>query len=237
MALKHSILVVEDDETLRDLLKYNLEKEGYAVFACSDGGTAIELYRSKKPSLVILDIMLPVLDGLEVCRIIRGESETPVIMLTAKAGEIDRVVGLEIGADDYITKPFSLRELLARIKAVTRRILPAKQLIDDNIADPTKLIKAGWLEIDISRHEVRRNGRTVDLNPKEFELLVMLVNNRNQVISRGQILQKIWGYEFIGGDRTVDVHVRWLRQKLEEDPANPQCLVTVRGYGYKWVSK
>jgi len=228
------ILVVEDDDTLRELLQYNLKKEGYGVLTARDGGEALELYRSDKPQLIILDIMLPVMSGMEVCRIIRGESQTPIIMLTAKSEEVDRVLGLELGADDYVTKPFSMRELFSRIKAVLRRSEAGK------VAGATAVVKEGYLEagditIDLKKHEVSRGGNVVELNPKEFELLVLLMSNKGQVISREQILRKVWGYDYIGNDRTVDVHMRWMRRKLETDPDNPRFLVTVRGYGYKFA--
>jgi len=228
------ILVVEDDDTLRELLQYNLKKEGYGVLTARDGGEALDLYRSNKPQLIILDIMLPVMSGMEVCRIIRGESQTPIIMLTAKSEEVDRVLGLELGADDYVTKPFSMRELLSRIKAVLRRSETGK------VAGAPVVVKDGYLEagdiaVDLKKHEVSRGGNLVELNPKEFELLVLLMSNKGQVISREQILRKVWGYDYIGNDRTVDVHMRWMRRKLETDPDNPRFLLTVRGYGYKFA--
>jgi DNA-binding response OmpR family regulator len=229
-----AILVVEDDNTLREVLEYNLKKEGYDVLTAGDGGEALELYRSKKPRLVILDIMLPVMSGTEVCRIIRAESQTPIIMLTAKSEEVDRVVGLEIGADDYVTKPFSMRELLARIKAVLRRSEAAKGTKVPT-AGKNEFLEAADIAVDLNKHEVRKGGNRVELNPKEFELLVLLLSNMGQVISREQILRKVWGYDYIGNDRTVDVHIRWMRRKLETDPGNPRYLVTVRGYGYKFA--
>jgi two-component system OmpR family response regulator len=229
-----NILVVEDDDTLRELLQYNLEKEGYSVLTARDGGEALQSYRMNKPQLIILDIMLPVMSGTEICRIVRGESQTPIIMLTAKSEEVDRIVGLELGADDYVTKPFSMRELLARIKAVLRRSETAKRAG----APPTAqngLLEAGNIAVDLIKHEARRDGKMVELNPKEFELLAYLLSNRGQVVSREQILRKVWGYDYIGSDRTVDVHMRWMRSKLEADPDNPRYLVTVRGYGYKFA--
>jgi DNA-binding response OmpR family regulator len=226
------ILVVEDDSTLREALRYNLEKEGYMVLLAGDGGEALDRARSDRPDLMLLDLMLPVIGGLEVCRILRGEMQLPVIMLTAKTEEVDKVVGLEMGADDYVTKPFSMRELQARIKAVLRRSGEKKQAQAEAPADK---IKAGSIEIDTAGHSVKRDGSIVELNPKEFELLVFLVSNKGQVMSREQILHKVWGYEYIGNDRTVDVHIRWLRQKLEKDAENPRHLVTVRGYGYKFL--
>ncbi len=228
------ILVVEDDDTLRELLQYNLKKEGYGVLTARDGAEALEVYRSDKPQLIIMDIMLPLMSGTEVCRIIRGESQTPIIMLTAKAEEVDRVVGLELGADDYVTKPFSMRELLARIKAVLRRSEAGKDT-GAPVAGSSGFLEAGNIKVDLKKHEVNRSGARVELNPKEFELLVMLLSNRGQVISREQILRKVWGYDYIGNDRTVDVHMRWMRRKLETDPDNPQYLITVRGYGYKFA--
>jgi DNA-binding response OmpR family regulator len=228
------ILVVEDDDTLRELLRYNLKKEGYSVLTAGDGSQALEVYRSNKPQLIILDIMLPLMSGTEVCRIIRGESQTPIIMLTAKSEEVDRVVGLELGADDYVTKPFSMRELLSRIKAVLRRS-EAGKVTGALSVGKSEILEAGDIAIDLKKHEVRKGGNRVELNPKEFELLVLLLSNRGQVISREQILRKIWGYDYIGNDRTVDVHMRWMRRKLETDPDNPRYLVTVRGYGYKFA--
>jgi len=229
-----SILVVEDDATLRELLKYNLQNEGYIVHIARDGGEALEMFDKSTPQLVILDIMLPVINGTEVCRIIRGKSQAPIIMLTAKTGEIDRVVGLELGADDYVTKPFSMRELIARIKALLRRAEAGKSAL----ALPSvghEFLKAGDVSIDLTEHVVLCRGNEVELNPKEFELLVLLLRNKGQVFSREQILRKVWGYDYIGNDRTVDVHVRWIRRKLEADPQNPGYIVTVRGYGYKFA--
>jgi len=229
-----SILVVEDDSTLRELLTYNLQKEGYSVLTAKDGGEALDMVNRKKPHLVILDIMLPVMDGTEVCRVIRGKSQVPIIMLTAKTEEIDKVVGLELGADDYVTKPFSIRELIARIKAVLRRSKAGKSA-GELPGERNELLKAGDISIDLIKHIVLKMGNEVELNPKEFELLALLMRNRGRVISREQILRKVWGYDFIGNDRTVDVHIRWIRQKLEADPQNPGYIVTVRGYGYKFA--
>lgn len=226
------ILVVEDDSTLREILQYNLEKEGYNVMLAKDGGQALQQARAGKPDLLLLDLMLPVINGLEVCRILQSEMQLPVIMLTAKVEEVDKVVGLEMGADDYVTKPFSMRELQARIKAVLRRSAEKKQVQAEQPGE--RFLQAGKIKIDTARHAVYRDGNIVELNPKEFELLVYLMSNRGQVMSREKILGKVWGYEYIGNDRTVDVHMRWLRQKLEEDAENPQYLVTVRGYGYKF---
>jgi two-component system OmpR family response regulator len=230
-----AILIVEDDRTLRDLLQYNLQKEGYKIWTAADGEKGLEVFHNKSIDLILLDIMLPVMSGLEVCRIIRSERPVPIIILTAKAEEVDKVVGLEIGADDYMTKPFSMRELQARIKALLRR----SQVQISPVSADTKshYLEYGAIRIDLDRHEVFHNGYTVELNPKEFELLVFLVSNRGKVVGREQILRKVWGYDYIGNSRTVDVHVRWLRQKLEKDADHPQYLQTVRGYGYKFAFK
>jgi two-component system OmpR family response regulator len=228
------ILVVEDDRNLLEVLKYNLAKEGYAVVTATDGVQALDVARSEKPDLIVLDIMLPKLDGFEVCRILRGETTTPILMLTAKAGETDKVVGLELGADDYMTKPFSMREFLARIRAMLRRAEMIKIAASSTKETIPSLVKIGELEIDFARHKVSRANSVIDLSPKEFDLLAFLFKNREQVFSRDQLLEKIWGYDYTGDTRTVDVHIRWLRQKIEYDPANPKHLLTVRGIGYKF---
>ena len=195
----------------------------------SDGEQAIEVARREKPDLLILDIMLPKLNGFEVCRILRQEMIVPILMLTAKADETDKIVGLEIGADDYMTKPFSIRELLARVRAMLRRTKMAKA---PPAGEPASL-KIGNLEIDFARHRVALSGAALELSPKEFDLLVFLARNKGLVFSREQLLEKVWGYYFAGDTRTVDVHIRWLRQKIEADPGHPKYLVTVRGTGYK----
>ncbi len=221
------ILIVEDDRNLLDTLKYNLQKEGYKVITSTDGSEALAIARLEKPSLIILDIMLPSVSGLEVCRILRKETTVPIIMLTARADETDKVVGLEIGADDYVTKPFSLRELLARIKAILRRTsLPEAQPAE-------KLLMIGNIEIDLARHQVTKDNKVVQLTPKEFDLLAFLARNKGLVFSRDQLLEKVWGYDFAGDTRTVDVHISWLRRKIETDPDNPMYIITVRGIGYK----
>ena len=229
------ILIVEDDRTLLDVLKYNLTKEGYNVMTAVDGVEALEVARSEKPDVIILDIMLPKLDGLEVCRILRHEMTVPILMLTAKTEEIDKVVGLEMGADDYMTKPFSVRELLARIRAMLRRSEMMKQEISSlkDITEPS-VVKAGDLEVDPVRHQVSLGGSVLDLSPKEFDLLSFLAANRGRVFSRDYLLERVWGYDYAGDTRTVDVHIRWLRQKIEADPAHPRYLMTVRGVGYKF---
>jgi two-component system OmpR family response regulator len=229
-----TLLVVEDDSTLRQVLCYNLRKEGYEVLEAVDGAAAIEMYRASNPSLVILDIMLPVMSGLEVCRIIQSEKRTPVIMVTAKSEEVDKVVGLELGADDYLTKPFSMRELLARIQAVLRRTGPAEKEERKSEKPAKQYLQGGDILVDLSRHIVKRGDEVIELNPKEYELLIFLMGHMGQVIGREQILKTVWGYDFFGSARTVDVHMRWLRLKLEVDPEKPLHLVTVRGYGYKF---
>jgi two-component system OmpR family response regulator len=228
------ILVVEDDRTLLDVLKYNLAKEGYAVITATDGVQGLDVARSERPDLVVLDIMVPKLDGFEVCRILRRETTMPILMLTAKAGETDKVVGLELGADDYMTKPFSMREFLARIKAMLRRTDMMNMAAASAKETIPSVIKVGELEVDFARHKVSRANSVIDLSPKEFDLLAFLVKNRGQVFSRDQILEKVWGYDYTGDTRTVDVHMRWLRQKIETDPTNPKHLLTVRGVGYKF---
>ena len=228
------VLIVEDDRNLLEVLKYNLAKEGYSVVTATDGVQALDVARIEKPDLIILDIMLPRLDGFEVCRILRREMTTPILMLTAKAEETDKVVGLELGADDYMTKPFSMREFLARIKAMMRRAEIVKTGESSAKEAAAAIIEVGELEIDFARHTVSRSGTLIDLSPKEFDLLAFLAKNREQVFSRDQLLEKVWGYDYAGDTRTVDVHIRWLRQKIESDPANPKHLLTVRGIGYKF---
>lgn len=223
------ILIVEDDRNLLDTLKYNLRKEGYEAVTASDGAEALDVARRQKPDLIILDIMLPKLSGFEVCRILRKEMTVPILMLTAKSEEVDKVVGLEIGADDYMTKPFSMRELLARLGAMLRRTdMAALQL-----ASERKTVNIDDLEIDFGRHQASCRGSRLDLTPKEYDLLAFLATNKGLVFSRDQLLDKVWGYDYVGDTRTVDVHIRWLRQKIESDPAKPNRLVTVRGAGYK----
>lgn len=220
------ILVVEDEPTLLEVLKYNLLKEGYQVSTALDGSQALDVARSEKPDIVILDIMLPVLNGYEVCRILRKEMTVPILMLTAKDEEVDKIVGLDVGADDYMTKPFSMRELLARVRAMLRRSEMQAPQIDG-------IVRVGEIEVDTSRHEISRKGRSLNLRPKEFDLLAFLAKNRGLVFSREQLLEKVWGYDYAGDSRTVDVHVRWLREKIEENPNEPRLLLTVRGVGYK----
>jgi len=228
---KGNILVVEDEQTLRDVLKYNLEAEGYAVSVAGDGLTAVRLARSETPDLIILDIMLPEMDGFEVCRILRQEMIVPILMLTAKDEDIDKVLGLELGADDYITKPFSMRELKARVKAMLRRLDMTAPKTDD---PGTTSITTADLTIDLDRRRVSLQGDPIDMKPREFDLLAFLVQNQGRVFSRDTLLDKLWGYDYDGDSRTVDVHIRWLREKIEANPSNPQRLITIRGVGYKW---
>ncbi len=236
------VLVVDDEPVLVETIAYNLEQAGYEVMTAADGASALEVARRERPDLVILDIMLPEMDGLEVCRLLRRENSTattPIMMLTAKGEEIDKVVGLEVGADDYVTKPFGRRELLARVKALLRRAEYAAhseerpaQVTTEGSAHSNRELAAGPLRIDLAGRRVICRGQEMELQPKQFELLTYLVRNRGTVLTRDQILHNVWGYDYTGDTRTVDVHVRWLREKLEEDPANPRLIQTMRGVGY-----
>jgi len=241
---EHSkILVVEDEPILLETLEYNLTRQGYVVFTASDGRKALRIARTEHPDMIILDLMLPGLDGIEVCRILRQEMNVPVLILTARTDEVDKIVGLEVGADDYMTKPFSMRELMARVKALLRRV----RLIREEMASkgtepsaeapsalPDQVLVFDDLVIDLSRREVSRNQQPLRLKPKEFELLLFLARHRGIVLSRDLILERVWGWDYAGGTRTVDVHVRWLREKIELDPACPERIVTVRGVGYRF---
>jgi DNA-binding response OmpR family regulator len=229
MAENNKVLVVEDDSNLLDTLKYNLQKEGFDVVTAVDGAEALDIARKEKPAIIILDVMLPKISGFEVCRILRKEMEAPILMLTAKADETDKIVGLEIGADDYMTKPFSLRELLARVRAMIRRT----RMVEAPAETTEVFLKIGDIKIDIARHQVEKGTKILELTPKEFDLLTFLIKNKGFVFSRDQLLEKVWGYDFAGDTRTVDVHVRWLREKIENDPNEPKLLITVRGVGYK----
>jgi DNA-binding response OmpR family regulator len=224
--METKLLIVEDEVTLRETLAYNLTQEGYQVTQSGDGSAALELARADKFDLIVLDIMLPGLDGLSFCRILRKEQTTPIIMLTARGGEVDRIVGLESGADDYIVKPFSLGEFLARVRAVLRRT-PSVSLRTDRI-------ESGDLTLDLIARRVSVGGREIKLSHKEFDLLAELVRNKGAVLSRDLLLEQVWGYDRVGDDRTVDVHVRWLREKIEANPSDPQRIVTVRGVGYRF---
>lgn len=222
------ILVVEDEKPIADILRYNLERDGYEVVTAFDGEEALARARAEGPALVVLDIMLPKKDGLTVCRQLRSESQVPIIMLTAKDEEVDKVLGLELGADDYVTKPFSPRELLARIKAVLRRIKNAAS-IERETGDQ---LCFGELTLDLAAYEVHSQNETVELTHREFELLKFLAQNPGQVFSREALLENVWGYEYYGDIRTVDVTVRRLREKIEPEPSSPRYLLTRRGVGY-----
>jgi len=230
------ILVIEDESKIADFVRRGLVYEGYAVDVAYDGESGLAQARREPPDLVVLDIMLPGIDGFEVCRILRQEMNTPILMLTARDDEIDRVVGLEVGADDYLTKPFSTRELMARIKALLRRV----RLIREEMTQPsagqalTPTYTYQNLTLDTSRRELKVNNLVIPLKPKEYELLLFLAQHRGQVISREYILEKVWGWDYIGDSRTVDVHIRWLREKIETNPAEPTRIITVRGAGYRF---
>ena len=224
--MPQTVLIVEDEKTLRETLAYQLEQDGYRVVTAADGGAALSQFREAKPDLIILDLMLPELSGMEVTRVIRRESTVPILMLTARGTEVDKVVGLEVGADDYVTKPFSLRELQARIRALLRR-----QQAEPTSA-PAGLQDVGRAQVDLSGHRLLRDGDARPIKPKAFELLAFLLRHRGQVFSREQLLSDVWGYDYAGETRTVDVHVHWLRAEIEDDPKDPQTLQTVRGVGY-----
>ena len=241
--MARKILVVDDEAILVDTIAYNLEQAGYRVITAADGASALEAAHRETPDLVILDIMLPEMDGLEVCRLLRRDKNTattPILMLTARAEEIDKVVGLEVGADDYVTKPFGRRELLARVRALLRRAdypgaheeTPSQSEPVQEAPAPSRELVAGPLRIDLPGRRVFGRGEEVELQPKLFDLLVYLARNRGTVLTRDQILHHVWGYDYAGDTRTVDVHIRWLREKIEEDPASPKLLQTVRGVGY-----
>ena len=221
------IMVVEDEESFSEALSFMLRREGYEVEVATDGNAAVDRFERAGADIVLLDLMLPGLSGLEVCRIVRQKSQVPIIMLTAKDGEIDKVVGLEIGADDYVTKPFSSRELLARVRSVLRRHGEAEELI-------ATTVEAGPVRMDVDRHVVTVRGTVITMPLKEFDLLELLMRNAGRVLTRSQLIDRVWGADYVGDTKTLDVHVKRLRAKIEEDPANPVHLVTVRGLGYKY---
>jgi len=227
------VLIVEDEQSLLHTLRYNLSRAGHDVRLCTDGGRALEIVRENPPDLMLLDLMLPGLDGLEICRILRREvsnpmlSHLPILMLTARDGEIDKVVGLEVGADDYMTKPFSMHELLARVKALLRRAE-----MGGTPKDMPLRLQADDVVVDVGAHRATRNDQLLHLKPREFDLLAYFLRNPGQVLTRERLLRNVWGYEYAGDTRTVDVHVRWLRGKIEHDPASPTRIQTVRGVGY-----
>jgi DNA-binding response OmpR family regulator len=224
--MARTILIVDDEPIILEALSESLERDGYTVITAADGRSALERFRSGRPDLVVLDLMLPELSGIEVCRIIRAESAVPILMLTAKDSEIDKVVGLEIGADDYMTKPFSLRELAARVRALFRRV---EQQAPES---PPATLGFGRVQLDLAGHRLLRDGVALAVKPKAFELLAFLVGHAGQVFTREQLLERVWGYDFAGETRTVDVHMHWLRAQVEDDSSQPEFLHTVRGVGY-----
>ena len=226
------VLVVDDEESLLEAVRYALSREGFDVITARDGGEALRRWEAERPDLLVLDLMLPGLGGIDVCRRIRASSQVPILMLTARDGEVDRVVGLEMGADDYVTKPFSLRELAARVRALLRRAGAA----EPSEASPVRAYEAAGIRLDTDRHEVTVRGELVNLPLKEFELLEVLLENRGRVLTRQTLIDRVWGFDYVGDTKTLDVHVKRLRSKLEKDPSNPQHLVTVRGLGYKFES-
>ncbi len=230
--MNEKILVVDDEKSIVDILKFNLLKEGYQVFTGADGQEALDLFQSVDPDLIILDVMMPRLSGYDVCRKIRETSMTPIIMLTARTEEVDTVLGLELGADDYVTKPFSMRELMARVRANLRR----SQAVAEK-AEQGRALTVGTLELDPEHYEARKNGVPLPLTLREWELLKFLMYARGQIFSREYLLEKVWGYEYYGDARTVDVTVRRLREKIEEEPSNPELILTKRGVGYYFTDK
>lgn len=225
------ILIVDDEEHIQELIKFNLENNSYKVFCANDGLEALRLAKTELPQLILLDVMLPGMDGYDVCKEIRRDnviSNTPIIMITAKGEELDKILGLELGADDYLTKPFSVRELVARVKAVLRRT--RTHYVMDNVCS------FGNVTIDFEKHEVVKNNKKIDLTLKEFELLEVLIKNKGRVMTRDFLLDKVWGYEYIGETRTVDVHIRYLRKKIEDDDKHPKFVETIRGIGYRFNS-
>lgn len=233
--MPEKILVVEDEIALQETLTYNLKKEGYTVESVGDGRSALDAARRIEPDLIVLDIMLPEMDGFEVARILRKEMTTAILMLTARDDEIDRVVGLEVGADDYLTKPFSMRELIARVKAQLRRARLLREEMGKSVEPAAhETLTFDNLTINLTRREVILKDKPIQLKPKEYELLLFLAEHRRQMLSREFILERVWGWDYIGDSRTVDVHVRWLRQKIEENSSEPKRIVTVRGGGYRF---
>lgn len=224
------VLVVEDEEALSEAIRFTLESEGYEVLTASTGVEGLRQAREARPSLVLLDLMLPGMSGLDICRQIRRESDVPIVMVTAKDGEADKILGLELGADDYITKPFSTRELLARVRAHLRRAGRT-----GTFADTNEVLRGGRIELDIDAHEARVEGGAVSLRPKEFELLEALMRRKNRLASREALIDDVWGPSYFGDTKTLDVHIKRLRDKLEADPSNPVEIVTIRGLGYKFV--
>jgi two-component system response regulator RegX3 len=221
--------VVEDEPSLADSIQYSLEREGFHVQLAADGERGVARFREGRPSLVLLDLMLPKLSGLDVCRIIRQESTIPIVILTAKDAEADKVAGLELGADDYVTKPFSMRELISRVRAQLRRAGMSTEVA------PVEFLRGGPVELDLARHEARVRGEDVKLTPKEFELLEVFLERKGRLLTRDFLITEVWGPNYYGDTKTLDVHVKRLRQKVEEDPHQPVHLLTVRGLGYRFV--
>ncbi len=232
-----TVMVVEDEQNLRETLTYNLMREGYRVISAGDGRTAIEMARREQPDLLMLDLMLPQVDGFEVCRTVRREMQAPILILTARDSEVDTVLGLELGADDYVTKPFTLRPLLARVKALLRRSDMATGPAPGALAAAGNDVAFDDFVLDRSGRRLRQGEREIPLTMKEYDLLSYLIGHGGQVLSRDFLLEKVWGYDFSGNTRTVDVHVRWLREKIERDPGEPRRIVTVRGVGYRFEDK
>jgi DNA-binding response OmpR family regulator len=228
------ILIIDDEPMILEAVSYNLKQEGYEVISANNGETGLQLAKTETVDLILLDLMLPGINGMDICRILRQSSEVPIIMVTAKEGEIDRVLGLELGADDYITKPFSMRELIARVRTVLKR-MNSKSESGTEPLKPSQITVIDDIKIDWPGHEVTIKGQPVNLSSKEFELLRILANHPGQVLTREQLLNLIWGNDFYGDDRTVDVHIRWLREKLEDNPSEPKYILTVRGVGYKFA--
>ena len=229
---RHRVLIVEDEPSLVESISYALELEGYEVLAAVTGREGVEQARIGNPSLVLLDVMLPESSGLDVCRQIRATSDVPIIMLTARDSEADKVAGLELGADDYVTKPFSMRELMARVRAQIRRSSRTGTFAENN-----EVLRGASIEIDVDAHEVRVDGRSVDLRPKEFDLLESLMRRKNRLATRDALIDDVWGPSYFGDTKTLDVHIKRIRQKIEDDPAHPTRVVTVRGLGYKFVDE
>ena len=240
--MAYTVFVVEDDITLQETLEYNLSRQGYEVMVAGNGRSALEMARNNPPDLIVLDVMLPGMDGFEVCRILRKEMRVPILMLTARTEEVDKIVGLEMGADDYLTKPFSMRELMARVKALLRRVELTREEMEEIVAaqgpqsdiEATAVHQFGNLTIDESRREIRLDDQPIRIKPKEFDLLLFLTRHRGIALSRDLILERVWGWTFDGNSRTVDVHVRWLREKIEPEPSQAKRIITVRGIGYRF---
>lgn len=231
LKMNQTILVVDDEKAIVDILEFNLKRDGYDVLKAYNGEDAIEMFRERNPDLILLDIMMPKIDGLQVCKTIRNESNIPIILLTAKAEEVDKVIGLEFGADDYVTKPFSVREVMARVKANLRR-----RVMDVKEKTSSKVLNYDSLSINTDRYEVTRNGQPIELTVREYELLTYLALQKEQIFTREQLLEKVWGYEYFGDVRTVDVTIRRLREKIEEEPSTPKFILTKRGIGYYFKS-